>query len=158
MKRYGILLGSLLLAASLTACAPSAQPSESSYPSLSAASAPVQSREPVASAHNLGPQVMEMEIFVQLNSGAEEGYEPTIRLLENGNFEFATYHYDGVVILSGTYEAIEGGYRLSPQETQAQGVMGSNLEEFTLELTDSGVIYNGPEQGVTPTGAQFEKQ
>lgn len=158
MKRYCILLGSLLLVASLTACAPSNSPSESSYPSLSAASAPVQTQEPVPSVHNLGPQAMEMEVFVQPNSGAEEGYEPTIRLLENGSFEFASYHYDGVVILSGTYEPIEGGYRLTPQETQAQGVMGSNLEEFTLELADSGVIYNGPEQGVTPTGAEFEKQ
>lgn len=58
-------------------------------------------------------------VFVQSDSGAEEGYEPTVRLLENGTFEFSAFCYDGTVRLTGTYTEEEDAYLLKPEATSA---------------------------------------
>ena len=71
------------------------------------------------------------------DSGAEEGYEPTVRLLEKRDFEFSAFCYDGTVRLTGTYTEEEDAYLLKPEATSApEGAVGSELTEIRLEKAE----------------------
>ena len=165
MKRFVSLAGALLLAGALVACgagqggesAPqtavgsgaeqSFAPSEGEAP---ASSVPVQTSP--------APRQMKELVFVQSDSGAEEGYEPTVRLLENGTFEFSAFCYDGTVRLTGTYTEEEDAYLLKPVATSApEGAVGSELTEIRLEKAEGSVLYSGGSLGVTYDGAIFER-
>ena len=175
MRRLAILFCGLLLAASLAACgqgdpgsvsgAAGSVPAEGSSAPEGSASSGAGLEEPSALSPSAlagktgpGPQMMEMQVFVQKDSGAEEGYEPTIRLLENGNFELSLYLYDGTAILSGTYAEEGDGYVLTPAESTAQGFMASGAGEIRLTKTEGGVVYSGEQLGVTVDGAEFLAQ
>ena len=166
MKRITAIMCGLFLAASLAACGQGS--GETSSASVSAGgvssressvqeSVPAQSGPSSSLAGKIGPgpQVMEAQVFVQKNSGAEEGYEPTIRLLENGSFEFSLYLYDGTAFLSGTYAEEGEDYVLTPTESTAQGFAASDVGEIRLSKTEGGVTYSGEQLGVTADGAEF---
>ena len=168
MKRIASLFCGLLLAASLTACgSPAGEPGSSGPTSggessaVGESSAPAESSALVSGSTSLpgvtgpGPQLMEMKVFVQKDSGAEEGYEPTVRLLENGNFEFSLYLYDGTAFLSGTYAEEGDSYALTVTESSAQGFAASDVGEIRLTKTETGVTYSGEQIGVTCDGAEF---
>lgn len=98
------------------------------------------------------------KLFVQQNSNAEEGYEPTLHLLEDGSFEFSAYCYDGAVYLQGTYRQEEEGYCFTPQTSSApEGAVGSELNEFWLIFGEEGMTYTGEDLGVTFQGALFRE-
>lgn len=160
-------LGYILLAAALCLTAAGCSGGEASSAPLSspaassAVSAPVSSSAPSSDAKlqtGPGPQVVEIQGFMQENSGAEAGYEPTIRLMENGSFEFSVFLYDGISLVSGSYEDIEGEYVLTCTQSSSTGMAASDLGEIRLEKTDTGVIYHGVQAGVTGDGAVFIKQ
>ena len=99
------------------------------------------------------------QVFVQQDSGAEEGYEPTVRLLEGGRFEFTAYCYDGMVYFHGTYREEGSEYVLTVEDNSApEGAVGSDVEEIRMAVTESGLTYTGEQLGVTQEGSLFEKQ
>ena len=105
-----------------------------------------------------GPQEVKIQVFVQENSNAEEGYEPTIRLMENNSFEFMVFLYDGTALVSGSYEEGDGAYTLHCENSNMPGVSPEDLGDIELTVTDTGVTYHGSTAGVTFDGASFAKQ
>lgn len=159
MKRVMSIMLCLVFLAAFAGCTPSEKGSRLSQVSqVSSSSGAEESSNTIIDNTGPGPQVMEMEVFVQQESDAQEGYEPTIRLLENGNFELSLFLYDGVATLSGTYTEEESSYVLTVTESSAQGFAASEVDDIILEKTDDGVIYTGRQIGVTFDGAVFKAQ
>lgn len=151
----------------LGACSQQEEPREESV--LSSQSRPAESSEAFSSREEERESVSVQDsreetpspagkLFVQQNSSAEEGYEPTIRLLEDGSFEFSAYCYDGVVVLEGTYRQEGEDYCFTPKTSTApEGAVGSSLSEFWLVLGEEGMTYTGEDLGVTFEGALFRE-
>lgn len=165
-KKLGAWVGCGVLLLSLAACTEGTS-STSSGDSGKTSSAPTAQATPQATPGSAssgtslkqqtgpGPQVTKMKVFVQENSNAEEGYEPTFRLMENGNFEFSVFLYDGTALVTGTYVEGDGAYSLTCAESSMPGVSAQQLGEITLTITDTGVTYGGTTAGVTFDGASF---
>ena len=94
-------------------------------------------------------------VLVQQDSGAEAGYEPTFTLNSDGTFSLFVAFYDGTATITGTYTAQDNGYVLTPEESTAQGVMGSEAGEMTLTQEGAGYTYSGSQLGLIYDGAVF---
>lgn len=94
-------------------------------------------------------------VLTQQDSGAEEGYEPTITLYPDGTFALFASFYDGSVTISGTYAQEGDGYVLTPTDSTAQGTAGSDVGEITLTPSGGGFAYSGGQLGATYDGAVF---
>ena len=94
-------------------------------------------------------------VLVQQESGAEAGYEPTITLYPDGTFALAAAFYDGTAQITGTYVSQDGGYVLTPTDSTAQGVAGSDVGEMGLTPSGEGYTYSGGQLGLTFDGASF---
>lgn len=92
----------------------------------------------------------------QQESGAEAGYEPRVTLYADGTFEMFASFYDGAATISGNYTQEGDGYVLTPTESTAQGVMGSDVGEMTFSPEEQGYAYSGDQLGLTYDGAVFE--
>ena len=94
-------------------------------------------------------------VLTQQDSGAEAGYEPAFTLYPDGTFELFASFYDGTATITGTYVQQDGSYVLTPRESTAQGVAGSELGEMVLAPVQEGWAYSGGQLGITYDGAVF---
>ena len=78
-------------------------------------------------------------VLTQKDSGAEAGYEPTFTLYSEGTFELSATFYDGTATITGTYVEEGDSYVLTPGESTAQGVVGSDVGQMTLTAGGSGI-------------------
>ena len=107
---------------------------------------------------NEDKEVMELAIgagHLLLENGAEAGYEPTFTLYPEGTFELSATFYDGTATITGTYVEEGDGYVLTPGESTAQGVVGSDVGQMTLTAGEEGYAYSGGQLGLTFDGASF---
>lgn len=155
MKPLCIVL-SCLLALSLSACGgASSAPAASQAPAASSALEESPAPAPAESASSAAPERAVALELVQQDSGAQAGYEPRVTLYEDGGFSFYAAFYDGSATITGTYAQADGGYVLSPADTTAQGVAGSDVGEMTLSPCQGGYAYGGGQLGLTFDGAVF---
>ncbi len=162
-------VSALLLCGIFTACGgqEDALPSQENQPTSSAvqeeSSQPVLRPEPrTAEAPSQSQDTQESEdtqeetvVLTQQDSGAETGYEPTFTLYSDGTFELFATFYDGTATITGTYVQQDGGYALTPEESTAQGVMGSDVGDMTLSPDGEGYAYSGGQLGLIYDGAVF---
>lgn len=165
LKRLVALLCGVLLAAFLTACGSRGEAGnspavsekakvsweESSPDSRAASKAETLSSQPESEASQAG----EALTFVQKESGAEAGYEPTVRLFPDGTFTFSVYLYDGTATLTGVYTDKGDDYLLTVTESTAQGFAAGTAGEICFTKAGESVFYSGEQLGVTADGAEF---
>ena len=153
MKRLFAVAAALLLCGALTACGGQEEPSGAESP-ISVASAQEESAQPdlqpeprAAEESSAGEEAVEEGpqeeapgalVLIQKDSGAEAGYEPTFTLYPEG-----TYVEEG------------DSYVLTPGESTAQGVVGSDVGQMTLTAGEEGYAYSGGQLGLTYDGAVF---
>lgn len=94
--------------------------------------------------------------FKQHDSGAEEGYDPSVVLTTDGTFIFTFYiPEDGIDQLQGTYREEDNAYVLTATEGSNQDFYNENSEEIRLEKGDGTLTYSGKQIGVTAEGDVF---
>ena len=72
-----------------------------------------------------------------------------------GTFELSATFYDGTATITGTYVEEGDSYVLTPGESTAQGVVGSDVGQMTLTAGEEGYAYSGGQLGLTYDGAVF---
>lgn len=170
MKRLFAVAAALLLCGALAACGGQEEPSGAES-QVSVASAQEESSQPglqpeprAAEEFSAGKEVVEEGsqeevpgalVLTQRGSGAEAGYEPTFALYPEGTFELSATFYDGTATITGTYVEERGSYVLTPGESTAQGVVGSDVGQMTLTAGEEGYAYSGGQLGLTYDGAVF---
>lgn len=94
--------------------------------------------------------------FRQNDSGAEEGYDPSVILTAEGKFIFTFFTPEkGTDQLRGTYREEGDGYVLTAAEGSNQEFYNENSEEIRLKKKDGTLIYSGKQIGVTAEGDVF---
>lgn len=170
MKRLFAVAAALLLCGALAACGGQEEPSGAES-LISAASAQEESSQPglqpeprAAEESSAGEEAVEESpqeeapgalVLIQKDSGAEAGYEPTFTLYPEGTFELSATFYDGTATITGTYVEEGDSYVLTPGESTAQGVVGSDVGQMTLTAGEEGYAYSGGQLGLTYDGAVF---
>lgn len=139
-KMIALLLCAALLPLCLAACTEKADGSEESTSSLFPA--------------NYQPEGWRG--FKQHDSGAEEGYDPSVILTTDGTFIFTFFRPEkGTDQLRGTYREEDDAYVLTATEGSDQDFYNANNEEIRLKKGDGTLTYSGKQIGVTAEGDVF---